>query len=136
MLSAAAKEEGVFLIGGSIPERRGDKLYNTSTVFNPQGDMIHKYAEAPTHTLVSRVTMAIVNFTVIRLFSGDSFCCSHIFTSSAVGADFIRSRHSCLLQLRLCICCRPCCESTVYTHSYLFYKNTGKKTRLKAKIYY
>ncbi|KAF8321808.1 carbon-nitrogen hydrolase [Clavulina sp. PMI_390] len=42
MLSSAAKETGTWLIGGSIPEHEepSDKLYNTSTVYNPQGDMI------------------------------------------------------------------------------------------------
>ena len=28
---------------GSIPERDGDKLYNTCTVFNPDGELIAKY---------------------------------------------------------------------------------------------
>ncbi|KAK0445368.1 carbon-nitrogen hydrolase [Armillaria borealis] len=42
MLSSAAKEAGVWLIGGSIPEREpaSKKLYNTCTVYNPQGDLI------------------------------------------------------------------------------------------------
>ena len=31
----AAQEQRVYVIGGSIPERDGDRLYNTSTVFNP-----------------------------------------------------------------------------------------------------
>lgn len=39
-LSVAAKEHGVYIVGGSIPERDGDKLYNTCTVWNPKGDMI------------------------------------------------------------------------------------------------
>ncbi|KAH3787617.1 omega-amidase NIT2-like [Dreissena polymorpha] len=43
MLLAAAKENNVFLVGGSIPERDGDKIYNTCTVFNPNGDMIAKH---------------------------------------------------------------------------------------------
>ena len=42
-MSSAAKDAGVYLIGGSIPERDGDKLYNTCTVWNPQGDMIAKH---------------------------------------------------------------------------------------------
>ncbi|KAF5324665.1 hypothetical protein D9611_004410 [Ephemerocybe angulata] len=43
MLSAAAKETKTWLIGGSIPERdpKDDtKLYNTCTVYNPQGDLV------------------------------------------------------------------------------------------------
>jgi predicted amidohydrolase len=43
MLSSAAKEAGVWLIGGSIPERDPDNsetLYNTSTVYSPEGKLI------------------------------------------------------------------------------------------------
>ena len=43
LLSKSAKENGIFLIGGSIPEREGDQLFNTCTVWNPNGDMIAKY---------------------------------------------------------------------------------------------
>ncbi|KAG8712998.1 hypothetical protein FRC09_019237 [Ceratobasidium sp. 395] len=41
-LSAMAKEAKVWLLGGSIPERdeSDGKLYNTSTVYNPSGDLI------------------------------------------------------------------------------------------------
>ncbi|KAI0060828.1 carbon-nitrogen hydrolase [Artomyces pyxidatus] len=42
MLSEAAKEAGVWLLGGSIPERDAsdDKLYNTATVYSPQGELV------------------------------------------------------------------------------------------------
>jgi len=44
MLSDAAKENSVYLIGGSIPERDKDnKLYNTSTVYAPDGTLIAKH---------------------------------------------------------------------------------------------
>lgn len=39
----AAKENNIFLIGGSIPEEDKGKLYNTCTVYNPSGDMIAKH---------------------------------------------------------------------------------------------
>ncbi|XP_015589605.1 omega-amidase NIT2 [Cephus cinctus] len=42
-LSQAAKEYGIHLIGGTIPERDGDKLYNTSTVWDHQGNLIAKH---------------------------------------------------------------------------------------------
>lgn len=42
-LSQAAKENNVYLIGGSIPEKDGDQLYNTCPVFDPQGNMIAKH---------------------------------------------------------------------------------------------
>ncbi|KZT28635.1 carbon-nitrogen hydrolase [Neolentinus lepideus HHB14362 ss-1] len=43
VLSEAAKEAGVWLIGGSIPERDAadsHKLYNTCTVYSPKGDLV------------------------------------------------------------------------------------------------
>ncbi|OBZ75294.1 Mitochondrial protein import protein mas5 [Grifola frondosa] len=42
MLSSVAKEAGVWLIGGSIPERDSTdgKLYNTATVYSPQGQLV------------------------------------------------------------------------------------------------
>ena len=41
--ASAAKENNVYLVAGSIPERDGDKLYNTCTVFNPEGLMTAKH---------------------------------------------------------------------------------------------
>uniref|UniRef100_A0A3P9LAL2 omega-amidase n=1 Tax=Oryzias latipes TaxID=8090 RepID=A0A3P9LAL2_ORYLA len=43
MLSEAAKENQVYLVGGSIPEEDGGKLYNTCAVFGPGGEMILKH---------------------------------------------------------------------------------------------
>ncbi|KAJ7109110.1 carbon-nitrogen hydrolase [Mycena epipterygia] len=42
MLSNVAKETKTWLIGGSIPERDpdGKNLYNTCTVYNPDGDLV------------------------------------------------------------------------------------------------
>lgn len=40
VLAEAAKAGGVTLIGGSLPEAEGDKLYNTSFVYSSQGDLI------------------------------------------------------------------------------------------------
>ncbi|KAF8226206.1 carbon-nitrogen hydrolase [Tricholoma matsutake] len=42
MLSSIAKETGVWLVGGSIPERdmADNNVYNTCTVYNPKGDLI------------------------------------------------------------------------------------------------
>ncbi|XP_067947968.1 omega-amidase NIT2-like [Watersipora subatra] len=45
MLSSVAKDEGVYLIGGSMPEKRSEKLYNTATAYNPRGEMIMKYSK-------------------------------------------------------------------------------------------
>ncbi|XP_053407708.1 omega-amidase NIT2-like [Mercenaria mercenaria] len=39
----AAKENNIYLVGGSIPEEDGGKIYNTCTVYNPNGDLIAKH---------------------------------------------------------------------------------------------
>lgn len=43
MLREAAREEGLFLVGGSIPEREGEKLYNSSFVFDPGGNLLARH---------------------------------------------------------------------------------------------
>ncbi|MEW6183086.1 MAG: carbon-nitrogen hydrolase family protein [Bacillota bacterium] len=40
MLSDAAREEGVYIVGGSVPEREGDKVFNSSLFFDPRGSLI------------------------------------------------------------------------------------------------
>lgn len=42
-LSAAAKELGIYLIGGSIPEEDGGRIYNTTFVFDKEGQTIGSY---------------------------------------------------------------------------------------------
>lgn len=42
-LSDAAKRNNIYVIGGTIPEREDDKLYNTCTIWAPDGKMIGKY---------------------------------------------------------------------------------------------
>ncbi len=45
-LSSLAQAHGLYLVGGSIPELVGELLYNTSVVFNPQGEIIAKHRKA------------------------------------------------------------------------------------------
>ncbi|XP_057875194.1 omega-amidase NIT2 [Melospiza georgiana] len=42
-LSEVAKECSIYLIGGSIPEEDGGKLYNTCAVFGPDGALLAKH---------------------------------------------------------------------------------------------
>jgi omega-amidase len=43
-LSDAAREHGIFLVGGSIPERDSDgRIYNSCVVFGPDGEIIAKH---------------------------------------------------------------------------------------------
>lgn len=41
----AAKDNKIFLVAGSIPEKKDGKLYNTTTVFNPEGSLIAKFSK-------------------------------------------------------------------------------------------
>jgi len=46
-LQSSAKENNVYIIGGSIPEEADDgKLYNTSLVFDRKGELIAKHRKA------------------------------------------------------------------------------------------
>ena len=45
-LSAAAKENGIYVVGGSMPEKDGEKVYNTSFVFNRKGEQIARHRKA------------------------------------------------------------------------------------------
>ena len=42
-MSRWAKENGIILVGGSIPELDGEQLYNTCFVFNEQGEVIARH---------------------------------------------------------------------------------------------
>lgn len=43
-LSKAAKENSIYVVGGTIPEIEGDKLYNTCcTIWGPDGTLIAKH---------------------------------------------------------------------------------------------
>lgn len=43
VLSEVAKENKLYLVGGSIPEEDGGMLYNSCAVFGPEGEMIVKH---------------------------------------------------------------------------------------------
>lgn len=45
-MSSWARDNGVILVGGSVPEKDGDKLYNTCFVFDRSGNMIAKHRKA------------------------------------------------------------------------------------------
>jgi predicted amidohydrolase len=42
-MSQAAKEFGLWLVAGSMPEQDGDRLYNTSFVFDPEGKQVARH---------------------------------------------------------------------------------------------
>lgn len=42
-LAAVAREHGVYVVGGSITERDGDRLYNSSFIFDPNGQLLARH---------------------------------------------------------------------------------------------
>eukprot|EP00002_Diphylleia_rotans_P013299 TRINITY_DN2596_c0_g3_i7.p1 TRINITY_DN2596_c0_g3~~TRINITY_DN2596_c0_g3_i7.p1 ORF type:complete len:289 (+),score=59.11 TRINITY_DN2596_c0_g3_i7:72-938(+) len=43
MLQQEAKSNNIYLVGGSIPEKEGEKLFNTCTVYGPDGVLLAKH---------------------------------------------------------------------------------------------
>jgi len=43
LLAGLARELSVVVVGGSIPERKGDQLFNTCCVFNTQGQLLARH---------------------------------------------------------------------------------------------
>jgi predicted amidohydrolase len=43
MLSEAARQEQVYLVGGTIPELEDGIIYNTSFIFGPSGELLGKH---------------------------------------------------------------------------------------------
>ncbi|KAB7500418.1 Nitrilase-like protein 1 [Armadillidium nasatum] len=46
VLSNVAKENGIYLVGGSVVEKLDGKFYNTCTVWSPDGELVAKYQKA------------------------------------------------------------------------------------------
>lgn len=44
-MQAAAKKHGIWLLPGSIFEKRDGKIYNTATVINPSGEVVTRYSK-------------------------------------------------------------------------------------------
>ncbi len=42
-LARWARRSGIYLVGGSIPEREGERIYNTSLIYGPDGELLGKH---------------------------------------------------------------------------------------------
>lgn len=58
-LSHAAKKNEVYLIGGSFPERRDGKLYNTCTVWGPDGGLLAVHRKVPVNNQTNVIKQSI-----------------------------------------------------------------------------
>jgi omega-amidase len=50
-VAGAARDHRIHLVAGSVPERRDGRVYNTTFVFDPQGDEIARYSKAHVFSL-------------------------------------------------------------------------------------
>jgi omega-amidase len=74
MLLDVAKENGIYLIGGSIPERgRDGKVYNTCVVVSPKGEIIAKHRKM--HLFDIDIPGGITFKESDTLTAGNSFTC-------------------------------------------------------------
>ena len=85
-MSEIAKENGIYLVGGSIPEIDGEKLYNTAFVFDPAGRCIARHRK--------------VNLFDIDIEDGPSFKESDLF-SAGEGATVFETEYG---KIGLAIC--------------------------------
>lgn len=69
-MSKLAKDNGVILIGGSIPEKDGDKLYNTSFIFDNNGELLGRHRKI--HLFDVDVKGGVVFHESDTLSAGDS----------------------------------------------------------------
>jgi omega-amidase len=76
-LQEIASENKVLLIGGSIPERDGDKLYNTSVVYSESGALLAKFRKM--HLFDVAIKGGITFQESLTLTAGDDFA---LFDSS------------------------------------------------------
>ena len=61
---------GVHIVGGSIPEREGDRIYNTSTLWSPQGELLLTHRKV--HLFDVDIPGGITFFESESLAAGDS----------------------------------------------------------------
>ena len=85
-LSETARENRVYLVGGSSPERDGDRLYNTSFVYDRAGNLIARHRKA--------------HLFDINIPNGQVFCESDTFTAG----DEVTVFDTEFGKIGLCIC--------------------------------
>lgn len=60
-LSMLCKKFGVYMVGGTIIERDGGNLYNTSTVWNPNGELIARHRKVCANRRNYSINWAVEN---------------------------------------------------------------------------
>lgn len=73
LLQSLAKFHKIYIVGGSIPELDGDKIYNTATVFNPQGELLLKFRKIHLFDIDIPGKITIKESNVLS--AGSKICC-------------------------------------------------------------
>lgn len=90
-LSKAAKENSIYVIGGTIPEIDGDKLYNTCTIWGPDGALVAKHRKVSNISLcgfeienigVEKVTLPRNNLGI--------YICTYVYCNQFYNLRFIK----------------------------------------------
>ena len=68
-LSKLAKDLQIHLVGGSMPESCDGKIYNTTPVFGPDGEMLGKFSKVKLVSFMIRVLRVLVGFYIIQSFT-------------------------------------------------------------------
>lgn len=95
MLSEVASILKVTIVGGSIPERSGDKLYNTCCVFGTDGQLKAKHRKVVHFTPLS-YTYLVVWLMISLLLKG---CLCLIHTSLLIFFSLSYSPQSCTIMV-------------------------------------
>ena len=90
-LSKMAKDNNIILVGGSMPERDGDKLFNTCFVFDNKGKQIARHCTKQTATMVNSVMASSfgLNLPSKGLNCGRSALAARFFSFFSIFTAFI-----------------------------------------------
>lgn len=89
--SNAAKENNIYVVGGTMPEIEGDKLYNTCTIWGPDGTLIAKHRKVSNIFLygfefenigVKKVTLSRNNLGI--------YICTYVYYNQFYNLRFIK----------------------------------------------
>ena len=91
---------------GSIPECDGDKLFNTCTVFNPEGEMVAKYRK------VCQLAISCVSLVVHVIYNGHFVTINAQAIINTIGQLYMYLYHWSVILVPL-VGCRSYCISII-----------------------
>lgn len=105
MLASVAKDKGLIIVGGSIPERRDGKLFNTSLVFGRDGSLKGKFSKVP----------CTLHSAIVPLHASQGPVQVYLFGVGMFWApDVVDTLAYFMLMLPLSFCCRFTCLTLTF----------------------